>query len=209
MIDLNDADDESEFLKALKRTIFEINQDQYMIMEYLGPVVDGCRAALNVNIKDATSLDEITDTQFEKFMEETSESFSDITIRMNDIDTNEVLTLSFVDGQVEFDDETEEPNVYILASTNVMLTILDADPRASLVDLLSGSLEIIAHDSQDAIEAIGFLCFPALQRAASLGIDPSNLESEDADSIITSTATELVTSALKQWIDVQINHASP
>ena len=40
-----------------------------MLMEYLGPVVDGCRAALNVSIEKAEDLRKMSEDDFEDHCE--------------------------------------------------------------------------------------------------------------------------------------------
>ncbi len=207
---MSSSDDESAFAKALNRLIYDINQDQYMLMEFLIPVVDGCRAALNVKIGEAKSLDNVTEEQFQQYMDTTVESYKELVLGITELESDEKYYLVFDEGQVSIEEEVDEPNVVILAPADAMISILDADPKISIAELLKDQLQILAHDPQDAIEAIGFLCFPELQRVARSGADPTNLESEDADTIITQTATELVTGVLKHWIDIQLsNQAMP
>ncbi|MHA2433155.1 MAG: hypothetical protein ACXADO_08015, partial [Candidatus Thorarchaeota archaeon] len=54
--------------RSLSQLAHDINIDKFMLMEYLGPVVDGCCAALNVSLDKARDLHKMSDSEFEEYM---------------------------------------------------------------------------------------------------------------------------------------------
>ena len=186
---MNPSDEANELLKSIQRVVFDFNEDRYMLLEYLIPILDGCKAALNVDVTQALKIGKFSEEQFVRHLESTDSAFKELAICI----------------RVSNSEEMEEPNVYIIGSYDSLTLVLDADPKTSLKNLLGDEIKIISHESQDAIDAIGFLCFSELYRVASSGVDPTNLESEYADSVIAATATELITSTLKKWIEIQVS----
>ncbi|MGY5854146.1 MAG: hypothetical protein RTU92_11305 [Candidatus Thorarchaeota archaeon] len=199
-----DSDDPSRLHIGLTHICHDLNEDNYMLMEFLTPVVDGCRAALNVGLNHARESESLSDAVVEEYIDTTTESFLDAAICFRSTDTDEMILVTFKDGLVIMREDCVEPTAVISASETTLLRVLDADPKISLTGLMENDLEIGGTTSQDAIEALGLLCYPQLLRMAKSGIDPSNLDSEDADSIITATASELVTSLVQKWLDIQL-----
>lgn len=190
--------------KRLSQIAHDIQHDRFMLMEYLGPVVDGCRAALNVSIERAQTLNEITESEFEEYMSTTDDSFKEIGICFRTTDSDEQVSIVFTKGKPEVLDECVEPSVVISGDLETLLTTLDGDSKISPPDLLGAKIEIEGDDSLDVVQALGFLCYPQLLRVARSGIDPSSLLSEDADTIIMATASDLVVKMIRKWIDIQI-----
>jgi hypothetical protein len=191
--------------KRLNQIAQDITKDRFMLMEYLGPVVDGCRAALNVSLDRAQILAEISESEFEEYMSKTDDSYHDLGICFKTTDTDEEVSLVFSKGRPEVFDECLEPNVTILAKLDVLLTALDSDSKISPPDLIGSDIEIDGDDSLDIVQGLGILCYPSLLRVARSGIDPSSLLSENADTIIMATASDLVVKMIRKWIDVQLD----
>ncbi len=175
-----------------------------MLMEYLGPVVDGCRAAFNVSLDRAKTLDEISESEFENYMSTTDNAFKDIGICFRTTDTDEEVALVFNKGKPEVFDECIESSVVILGKLDILLTALDSDSKISPPDLLDSEITIEGEDSLDIVEGLGLLCYPSLLRVARSGIDPSSILSEDADTVIMATASDLVVKMIRKWIDLQL-----
>ena len=193
--------------KRLQQIAQDIQKDRFMLMEYLGPVVDGCKAAFNVGLDRAQTLDEITEPEFESYMSTTDDSYKDIGICFKTTDTDEQVSIVFSNGKPEVFDECIEPSVTILGKLEVLLTSLDSDSKISPPDLIGQDIEIEGEDSLDVVQGLGFLCYPSLLRVARSGIDPSSLLSEDADTVIMATASDLVVKMIRKWIDVQLASA--
>ena len=191
--------------KRLRQIAQSIQQDRFMLMEYLGPVVDGCRAAFNVGASRAQTLDEITESEYESYMATTDDSFKEIGLCFKATDVDEVVGLVFTKGRPEVFDECIEPNVVISGKLETLLTILDSDSKLSPPELLGTEIEIEGEDSLDVVQGLGLLCYPSLLRVARSGIDPSSLLSEDADAVIMATASDLVVKMIRKWIDFQLN----
>ncbi len=190
--------------KRLRQIAEDIQKDRFMLMEYLGPVVDGCRAALNVSIDRAQTLDNISESEFEKFMAITDDSFKEIGICFKTTDTDEEVSIVFSKGIPEVFDECIESSIVILGKLDTLLTSLDSDSKISPPDLLGSEIRIKGEDSLDVVQGLGLLCYPSLLRVARSGIDPSSLLSEDADSVIMATASDLVVKMIRKWIDIQL-----
>jgi len=190
--------------KRLKQIAEDIQKDRFMLMEYLGPVVDGCRAAFNVSLDRAQTLDEITEPEFNSYMSTTDDSFKDIGLCFKATDTDEQVSIVFSNGKPEVFDECIEPNVVILGKLETLLTSLDSDSQISPPDLLGSKIEIEGEDSLDVVQGLGFLCYPSLLRVARSGIDPSSILAEDADTVIMATASDLVVKMIRKWIDIQL-----
>ena len=188
--------------KRLKQIAENIRKDSYMLMEYLGPVVDGCRAAFNVSLDRAQTLDEITEPEFDSYMSATDDSYRDIGFCFKSTDTDEQVSLIFSNGKPEVFDECLEPNVIIVGELETLLIALDSDSKISPPDLLGSKISIKGEDSQDVVAGLGLLCYPSLLRVASSGVDPSSLLSEDA--VIMATASDLVVKMIRKWIDLQV-----
>ncbi|MGY5879679.1 MAG: hypothetical protein RTV31_05485 [Candidatus Thorarchaeota archaeon] len=203
---MNDEKDEKlvTLEKRLHQIAKDIQNDRFMLMEYLGPVVDGCRAAFNVSLDRAKTLDEITEPEFDSYMSTTDDSYKDIGICFKTTDTDEEVSLVFSNGKPEVLDECLEPSVVILGTLETLLTSLDSDSKISPPDLLGEDIEIQGEDSLDVVQGLGLLCYPSLLRVARSGIDPSSILAEDADTVIMATASDLVVKMIRKWIDVQL-----
>ena len=202
---IEDKDDKYITLeKRLRQIANDIEQDRFMLMEYLGPVVDGCRAALNVSVERARTLDEISENEFENYMTKIDDSFKNIGICFKATNTDEEAAIVFTRGRPEVLDECVELNVVILGKLEMLLTVLDSDSKVSPPDLLGTEIEIEGEDSLDVVQGLGLLCYPSLLRVAQSGIDPSSILSEDADTVIMATATDLVVKMIRKWIDFQL-----
>ncbi|MHA1930826.1 MAG: hypothetical protein ACTSV2_19820, partial [Candidatus Thorarchaeota archaeon] len=152
--------------KRLRQIAQDIDKDRFMLMEYLGPVVDGCRAALNVGLERAQTLSEISEREFENYMSTTDDSYKDIGICFKTTDTDEEVSLVFNKGRPEVSDECIEPNIVIQAKLEILLTSLDSDSKISPPDLLGSEITIEGEDSLDIVEGLGLLCYPSLLRVA-------------------------------------------
>jgi hypothetical protein len=190
--------------KRLQQIAKSIRQDRFMLMEYLGPVVDGCRAALNVSLNRAQALDQISETEFEDYMSSTDDSYKEIGLCFKATDVNEEVSIIFTKGVPEVVDECIEPNATIRGKLETLLTILDSDSKVSPPELLGTEIEIEGLDSLDVVQGLGLLCYPSLLRVARSGIDPSSILSEDADAIIMASASDLVVKMIRKWIDTQL-----
>jgi hypothetical protein len=203
-------DNEKRFLtleKKLRTIASNIQQDQYMLMEYLGPVVDGCRAALNVSLQEAEHLHELSEEKFEEYMQTTMESYRNLTICFRATDTDEMVSLVFDKGKPVVFEECIEPDVEITAYYDVLLDLLDSDSKIAPSDRLGSEVQVSGEDSLDVVQGLGLLCYPSLLRIAQSGIDPSSLLSEDADAVIMAAASDLVIKMIRKWIDIQFkNH---
>jgi len=190
--------------KRLRQIAQDIQKDRFMLMEYLGPVVDGCRAALNVSIDRAKTLTEISEREFETLMQTTEDSFKDIGICFKTTDTDEEVSIVFSNGRPDVFDECVESNIVILGKLDILLESLDSDSKISPLELLGSEIKIEGEDSLDVVQGLGFLCYPSLLRVARSGIDPSSILSEDADTVVMATASDLVVKMIRKWIDVQL-----
>ncbi|MFX1482093.1 MAG: hypothetical protein ACFFCP_02785 [Promethearchaeota archaeon] len=195
--------------KSLERSLFEIskaiNNDQFMLMEYLGPVVDGCRAALNVNVNNALELSKMSDDEFTDHISSVGDSFRNITICLRISDTDEEYSVVFDSGQTSIFDECVEPDVIIVSDNDTLVKVFNSDPKLSPVEALGSRIQISGNSSLDIFEGLGFLCYPTLLRVAKSGIDPSSILAEDADSVIMVTASDLVSKMIRKWIDFQLS----
>lgn len=190
--------------KKLQYIAQNIQGDRFMLLEYLVPVIDGCRAALNVSVDKAKSIDHMSETEFEEYMNIANNSFQDIGFCFRATDTEEESSLVFSKGKVAIYDECLESNVTINAHLETLLTLLDTDSKISPVELLDSELDLEGDDTQDIVQALGLLCYPSLLRIANSGIDPSSLLVEDADSVIMSAASDLVVKMIRKWIDLKL-----
>jgi len=205
LICVSEDDRPKSLEKSLHHLSQSINRDQFMLMEYLGPVVDGCRAALNVSIEKAQTLHKMTEEEFEQHMSSVSNSFEDITICLKTSDTNDEYSIVFDRGKTSVFDECIEPDVVIVGENNTLIAICDSDPKIIPYEVLGKRMEISGNDNLDIVEGLGFLCYPSLLRVAESGVDPSSLLSEDADSVIMATASDLVVKMIRKWIDISLS----
>jgi hypothetical protein len=187
-------------LKLLAR---EMNHDKYMLMEFLGPIVDGCRAALSVSVEKAQVMHQLSEEEFEAYMDSTEQSFKDITICFRAEDIDESHSLVFDSGEAYAFEDCAEPDVVLAGPERLLMSLLDADSDVSPIDELGNGLMIVGNESSSIVEGLGVLCFTPLLRVARSGVDPSSLLSEDADSVILAAASDLVSKIVKRWIDVQ------
>jgi hypothetical protein len=202
---LSDVEGVRTLEKSLRNISGEINRDQYMLMEYLVPVVDGCRAALRVSLERARELHSMPDSEFEQYLHGTEQSFKTLTICFKMTDTGEVCSMEFHDGKSSVYEECAEPDVVVSSDLRTMVDLFDYDSHCLAIEVLGSKVEVTGNDSLEVVEALGLLCFSALLRMARSGIDPSSLLAEDADSEIMAAASGLVTDMVRKWIDLQID----
>jgi hypothetical protein len=176
-----------------------------MLMEYLGPVVDGCRAALNVSLEKAQVLHKMSEDDFAQHISSVPDSYKDLTICLRLSDTDDEYSIVFDRGKTNVYDECVEPDVVILGDNDTLVAICDSDPKLSPHEALGTSLKVSASDNLDLVEGLGFLCYPSLLRVAQSGVDPSSILSEDADSVIMATASDLVVKMIRKWIDISLS----
>ncbi len=176
-----------------------------MLMEYLGPVVDGCRAALNVSLEKAQDLHKMSEDDFEQHITSVPDSFGDLTICLKPSDTDDEFSIVFERGSTTVFDECVEPDVVIVGDNETLIKICDSDPKLAPYEVLGSRLKVSATDNLDIVEGLGFLCYPSLLRVAQSGVDPSSLLSEDADSVIMAAASDLVVKMIRKWIDISMS----
>ena len=203
---------EAERVRILERSLRDvsddINRDQYMLMEYLIPVIDGCRAALRVDVSKASNLHKLQDSEFREYIDGIEQSFNALTICFRAKDTGEICSIVFEEGQSTVFDECVEPDVVVVCDSAILLDLLDPDSQALPTDVLGSKVQVSGNESQEVLEALGFLCFTPLLRMARSGIDPSSLLAEDADSMIMAAASDLVTKMVGKWISSQLGQSS-
>jgi hypothetical protein len=204
---LSDDDDPKSLERSLLEIAKEINNNSFMLMEYLGPVVDGCRAALSVSIDKAQELSKMSEDDFDQHISSVTDSFRNLTICMKVTDTGEDYSVVFDKSKTSVFDECIEPDVVIVSDNDTLIALFNSDPKLSPLEVLGNRLKISGNDSLDVIEGLGFLCYPSLLRVAKSGIDPSSILSEDADSVIMVTASDLVVKMIRKWIDTQLSIA--
>jgi hypothetical protein len=175
-----------------------------MLMEYLGPTVDGCRAAFNVSIEEAQNLERITEQDFLKHMDAAGDSFEELIVCFEVKDSGEQHAIIFNDSTAKVSDICEKPDVIIKSKLDILLSLLNPDSKLSPVDILGISLEVSGNDPGKVAEGLGLICYPSLLRMAIAGVDPSSLLSEEADTIILAAASDLVTKLLRKWIELQL-----
>jgi len=188
-------------LKQLSRAV---NRDEFMLMEYLGPIVDGCRAALKVSIERARDIHKMSESEFEKHIDTIEHSLRDLTICFKATDVDELFSIVFENGTTSVHDECVEPDVVVSGTMSHLTDIMNIDSRISPIDVIGVSVQVSGAESSDVVEALGFLCFPSLLKMARSGVDPSSLLSEDADSIIIAAASNLVAQMVRKWVDAQL-----
>ncbi len=203
-ITLAENENRTNLERHLKEVSRAVNLNKFMLMEYLGPVVDGCRAAFKVSIERARDIHKLPETEFEKYMNVTEHSFRDLTICFKATDVDELLSIVFKNGATSIHDECVEPDVVVSGAIGHLTDIMNIDSRISPTDTIGVTVQITGADSADVVEALGFLCFPSLLKMARSGVDPSSLLSEDADSIIIAASSNLVTEMVRKWVDVQL-----
>jgi putative sterol carrier protein len=198
-------DDKPKTLEMSLRHISQnINNDHFMLMEYLGPVVDGCKAALNVSVEKARDLHKMSEEDFEQHISSVPDSYRDLTICLKVSDASEEFSIVFDRGKTTVYDECVEPDVVIVGDYDTLYAICDSDPKLSPPEVLGSSLKITASDNLNLVEGLGFLCYPSLLRVAQSGVDPSSLLSEDADSVVMAAASDLVVKMIRKWIDITL-----
>ncbi|UCH05138.1 MAG: hypothetical protein JSW05_02960 [Candidatus Thorarchaeota archaeon] len=198
---MNEEERQHSLERSLSQLAHDINIDKFMLMEYLGPIVDGCCAALNVSLDKARDLHKMSDSEFEEYMSMSAGSFKDISFCFRTTDVQEQYSLVFDRGRVKVFDECIEPDAVITSTFEHLAKVLDADPNVSVIESLGSTVSVSGLDSTDVVQALGFLCYPTLLRMARSGVDPSSLMSDDADSIILAAASDMVTKIIKKWID--------
>jgi hypothetical protein len=205
-ITLSEKENRTNLEWHLRQVSSAINQDKFMLMEYLGPVVDGCRAALRVGIERAHDMHKMPESEFEEYMNATEHSFRALTICFKATDVDELLSIVFENGATSVHDECVEPDVVVSGTIDHLTDIMNIDSRVSPTDVIGVSVRLTGVESSDVVEALGFLCFPSLLKMARSGVDPSSLLSEDADSIIIAASSNLVAQMVRKWVDAQLEH---
>ncbi|MBS3794153.1 MAG: hypothetical protein KGY80_04610 [Candidatus Thorarchaeota archaeon] len=201
---MNASEQSMSLKESLKTLSVETNEDSYMLMEYLGPVIDGCKAAMNVSVEDATTIDKMPDSTFEHYMHLADDSFRDLNICFKTIDTSKKYAFVFTGGQSDVYKECTDPEVTIECPEDILIELLDPDSKLLPVNVLGEELKVTGEDPAKIIEALGLLCLPTLLRTARSGVDPTSLLSEDADSVIMAAASDLATKMVKKWIDTRL-----
>jgi len=202
---LNESKDKPRSIGlSLNQLSTEINVDRFMLLEYLGPIVDGCRSALSISVDKARQLHKMSEEEFEEFMLASGNSFTNISFCFRTTDTDDEYSIVFDEGRVDVYDECIEPDVVIMSDFDTLIDLLDSDPRISPPDLLGGSLRVLGADAVEIVEALGFLCYPSLLRMARSGVDPYSLLSEEADALIIAAASDMVTRMVQRWIDLSL-----
>lgn len=194
--------------KALVQMAGSINRDEFMLIEYLGPVVDGCRAALGISLEKARNLHKLSESEFTDLMEATGESFHDSAICFKATDSDERCMFGFERGRAVVYDDCYETTVLVTSDRESILSLLDSDSEFSLQSVLGNTIFLSGEDSSEIVEALGLLCYPSLLRIARSGVDPSSLLRDDADSIILTATSDLVIGAVGKWIDLQLSDMS-
>ncbi|MHA1770571.1 MAG: hypothetical protein ACTSYL_10580 [Candidatus Thorarchaeota archaeon] len=201
---MTDKESNKTLESYLREMAHEIKEDKHMLMEYLGPVVDGCRAAFKVDVQRAREISKLTEDDFQEYIDMVGDSFKNITICFLVTETRDALSFVFDDKGLTLGDECIDPDVVIQGKLAVLKELLNPDSRLSPVEILGDEISVHATDPQNAVIALGLLCYPALLRMARSGIDPSSLLADDADSIIMAAASDMVTKMVRRWIDIQI-----
>ncbi|MFW9889528.1 MAG: hypothetical protein ACFFER_15175 [Candidatus Thorarchaeota archaeon] len=192
--------------RSIRRSLIQlssdINVDRFMLMEYLGPIVDGCRSALSVSVEKARQLHNMPEDEFEELIHSKDGSFSNISFCFKTTDTDDEYSIVFDCGLTKVYDECIESDVVISSDFETLVDLLDSDPRISPAELIRGRLQIAGADAMEIVEALGFLCYPSLLRMARSGVDPSSLLSEDSDAVVIAAASDMVTRMVREWIDI-------
>ncbi len=200
---LNQSTKKKTLHATLREIVAEIEEDQYMLMEYLSPVVDGCRAALSVSLRSAREAS-FSAEDFQRYMDVAGDSFRDISICFAPADSEDRFSIVFDGSKVYLVEDCEDPDVVIGGPTSVLRDLMDADAKMSPVDELGETVRVSGRDSRDVVVGLGLLCFPSLLRMARAGVDPSSLLAEDADAVIMAAATDMVTKIVRKWIDLHL-----
>lgn len=208
LVDLSDDDQPKSLERSLLEISNNINNDKFMLMEYLGPVVDGCRAAFNVSIDKAQDMSKMTEDEVDRTISSVIDSYRDLTICIRASDIDEEFSIVFDKGVTSVFDECVEPDVVVSSKNDILIALFNSDPELSPLEVLGKSLDVTGNDSMDIVEGLGFLCYPSLLRVAKSGVDPSSILSEDADSVIMVTASDLVVKMIRKWIDTQLSLSS-
>jgi hypothetical protein len=137
-----------------------------MLMEYLGPVVDGCRAALNISIDKAQELSKMSEDDFDQHISSVTDSYRDITFCIKASDIDEEYSVVFDKGKTSVFDECVEPDVVMSSENDILVALFNSDPKLSPPEVLGNKLHISGNDSMDVVEGLGFLCYPSLLRVA-------------------------------------------
>ena len=107
-----------------------------MLMEYLGPVVDGCRAALNVSIDKAQEFSKLSEEYFDQHISSVMDSFRNLTICMKVTDIDEEYSIVFNKGKTSVYNECIEPDVVISSDHDTLLALFNNDPKLSPPEVL-------------------------------------------------------------------------
>ncbi len=202
---LNSDDETSQLGTRLQNMVDEMNEDRYMLMEYLGPVVDGCRAALQMDVESAKKLDTMSEQEFDEVLNTAGDSFQDVAFCITTLGGNSQFSVVFEEGVASLEQGCHHEGVVMSAPEDVLLELFGGDSQLSPLDVIDDDLKVEGPDACQVAEALGFLVFPTLLQMARSGIDPSSLHVEDADSVIMTTASDLVTRLLKRWVDIQVS----
>ncbi len=174
-------------------------------MEYLSPLIEGCQAAFKLSLEKAVDLHKLSEEDYETYIDTAPQSLHDVTICFKTDDTEDIISMVFQDGEARIYDECVEPDVILNGNRSVLLQLIDSDSRISPVETLGLSFFVTGTDYSTIVESLGLLCFPPLLRVARSGVDPTSLLSEDADSVIISAASDLVTNLINKWVSLRLS----
>ncbi|MEM4735226.1 MAG: hypothetical protein QXS20_05850 [Candidatus Thorarchaeota archaeon] len=181
-----------------------MNDDRFMIMDYLVPLLNGCRVALRMGVADVEHSRNMTEDEFNRHLESVEPSLRNISVCFVANDTDERASIVFDDGVAEVSEDCFESDVVVSADLDTLIEIFSSDPRVTVLDILEEDVDISGSNHEDVIEVLGLMCYPALCKMARDGVDPTSVLSEDAYAVVMAAASDLVTKAVRLWIDRQL-----
>ncbi len=197
--------DKAKTLKALLKTLLhEINADTYLLMEYLTPIVNGCKAAFSFTVEEVQQLHQLDEERIAAQIDSAGDSYFSKSFCFKTTDSDDEYSIVFSRGNGRLFDECVDADAIVIGPYDELRVILDPDAKVSPLDKLGDTIDITGSDVHSIVEAIGILVFPTLIKMAREGIDPSSLLAEDADSVITMVASDMVTKMVRKWIDIRL-----
>lgn len=178
--------------------------DTYLLMEYLTPIVEGCRAAFDVTLGEAEKLHHLDEEQIISRIQAVSESYSLKSFCFKCTDSDDKFSIVFSTRNCRLHEECIDADAVIVGPHEQLIELMDPDSKVSPLEGLGESYDIQGNDIHSVVEAIGLLTFPILLKMARDGIDPSSLLAEDADSVITMVASDMVTKMIQKWVDLRL-----
>ncbi len=188
----------------LKTIIHEINTDTYLLMEYLTPIVNGCKAAFDVTVEEAEKLHQLDEEQISSRIQAVSASYSSKSFCFKATDSDDEFSIVFSRGYCKLYNECTDADAVIVGPYDLLADLMNPDAKVSPFENLGESYDIHGTDVHSVVEAIGLLTFPILLKMARDGIDPSSLLAEDADSVITMAASDMITKMIQKWVDLRL-----